>query len=650
MADVFIDDALTEERDSGSKPLLFNVRLSQPGASNITVDYATANGTANAGSDYTSTSGTLTFLPGETVKTVSVSVLGDTSIESNETFTVNLSNATNATIYTGTGTGTILNEDGNGSITAASDGPYAVAKNQQLYVMGPGILQNDVGTNLQAILIDEPANGTLKLVPDGSIAYYPNTDYVGSDSFTYKAKDATTFSNLATVSINVLNNTPPTANPDGVYSVLHGRTLNVSAPGLLANDTDPDSDPLTAYLVTNPTFGTVTVNTNGSFTYTADLSWAGIDSFVYQTFDGISYSDPVAVDLDVLNTNPVAANDSYSTAVNQPLTVTAPGVLGNDSDADADALTAVLVSGPTSGTLTLNSNGSFTYTPNTGFSGTDSFTYQAFDGAGYSNTATVTITVGQPQLFAGEAFPGDSASLSAPDLAGVRAEAVRRWAAAGYDTQALVQVSWQITDLQGNLLGLTLQNTILIDQNAAGYGWFVDETPFEDSEFSVFAAPTEIHAVEVSPGYGKVDLLTVVMHELGHVLGYDSLDASLAPNNLMTATLGTGIRRLPEGIQTQGLLALLDRGLEFGDVPLAFFAGRSGPGSVPGWYYDPFAHGVPLDILVETGPALALADFALSSPTSQDDQDDVLVGGDGNDLLLGGGEGKDLLVGGFGKG
>ncbi|MFZ5927342.1 MAG: tandem-95 repeat protein [Acidobacteriota bacterium] len=93
------------------------------------------------------------------------------------------------------------------------------------------------------------------------------------------------------------------------------------------------------------------------------------------------------------NTPPVANNDSYSTNEDTPLSVTAPGVLSNDTDADSNALTAVLVSGPSNGTTTLNPNGSFTYTPNANFSGTDSFTYKAFDGTANSNTATVTITV-----------------------------------------------------------------------------------------------------------------------------------------------------------------------------------------------------------------------------------------------------------------
>lgn len=112
--------------------------------------------------------------------------------------------------------------------------------------------------------------------------------------------------------------------------------------------------------------------------------------------DGINKTAQITV---TPNTAPVANGDSYSTPYVTTLNVAAAGVLGNDTDANGDALTAVLVAGPTNGSLTLNANGSFSYTPNSGFSGNDTFTYKASDGALQSNTATVTITVGaQPKL------------------------------------------------------------------------------------------------------------------------------------------------------------------------------------------------------------------------------------------------------------
>ena len=94
-----------------------------------------------------------------------------------------------------------------------------------------------------------------------------------------------------------------------------------------------------------------------------------------------------------VNHPPVAADDAYTLNENTALSTSAPGVLLNDTDADKDPLTAVLLTGPSNGTLTLNANGSFTYTPAHNYVETDSFTYQAYDGMAYSNIATVTLTV-----------------------------------------------------------------------------------------------------------------------------------------------------------------------------------------------------------------------------------------------------------------
>ncbi len=92
----------------------------------------------------------------------------------------------------------------------------------------------------------------------------------------------------------------------------------------------------------------------------------------------------------------MANDDAQKAKKGKTLNVAAPGVLGNDSDANGDRLTAQVVSNPAKGTLSLNSDGSFSYTPNRNFKkGTDSFTYRATDGKGGTDTATVTITIGK---------------------------------------------------------------------------------------------------------------------------------------------------------------------------------------------------------------------------------------------------------------
>jgi VCBS repeat-containing protein len=93
------------------------------------------------------------------------------------------------------------------------------------------------------------------------------------------------------------------------------------------------------------------------------------------------------------NAPPVADDDSYAVDEDHTLTVAAPGVLFGDEDPDGDPLTAAVAADPSHGALTLNPNGSFTYTPHANFFGTDSFVYQVSDGQGGTDTATVTLTV-----------------------------------------------------------------------------------------------------------------------------------------------------------------------------------------------------------------------------------------------------------------
>jgi CSLREA domain-containing protein len=107
-----INNATVNEGNGGTTSLVFTVTLSAASASTVTVGFATADGSANAGSDYSGISGTLTFTPGVTTQTISVSVNGDTTVEPNETLSVNLAAPTNATIASGSGTGTIVNDDG----------------------------------------------------------------------------------------------------------------------------------------------------------------------------------------------------------------------------------------------------------------------------------------------------------------------------------------------------------------------------------------------------------------------------------------------------------------------------------------------------------------------------------------------------------
>lgn len=279
------------------------------------------------------------------------------------------------------------------------DDQYFTDENVTLNVPASnGVLANDIdydGDPLTAVIINQPLHGSVVLNSDGSFAYTPNTYYRGPDHFTYRAFDGTLYSNLVTVNIEV---EPVQEAPVGVadiYSVPEDKVLTVVAPGVLGNDSDRDGDPLTAFLVDHPANGVISLNADGSFEYTPDLNFFGVDLFTYYANDGTENSNLTTVTILVggRNDGPVAVNDHYITPEDVPLNIAAPGVLGNDTDDDGDVLTAQLITPPLNGTLTLNPDGSFLYTPNLHFNGVDSFVYRANDGTVLSNPATVTIEV-----------------------------------------------------------------------------------------------------------------------------------------------------------------------------------------------------------------------------------------------------------------
>jgi VCBS repeat-containing protein len=290
------------------------------------------------------------------------------------------------------------------AITPVNDAPvanndaYSVNEGGTINYAAPGVLANDTdsdGPSKSAVLVSGPANASsFVLNADGSFQYVHNGGETTSDSFSYRVSDGFLNSNVATVSIAITPvNDAPVANNDA-YSVNEGATLNGSS--VLANDTDPDSS-LTAVLVSGPAnASSFVLNANGTFTYVHNGSETTSDTFTYKANDGSLDSNAATVTITVnpVNDAPVAAGDSYSVNEGGTLSVAAPGVLGNDTDADSGTLTAVLVSGPSNASIfTLNPNGSFSYTHNGSETATDSFTYKANDGSADSNVVTVTIAI-----------------------------------------------------------------------------------------------------------------------------------------------------------------------------------------------------------------------------------------------------------------
>jgi VCBS repeat-containing protein len=189
-------------------------------------------------------------------------------------------------------------------------------------------------------------------------------------------------------------NLPPISDDDG-YSFAEDSILSVATPGVFDGDSDPEGDSLTATLIANASHGAVTLNTDGSFVYTPNPDFSGSDSFTYVANDGTSDSNVATVSIDVsaVNDAPVATADAYSLDQDTTLSIVAPGLLGNDSDVDGDSITASLITTTGNGSLSLASDGSFDYTPDAGFFGSDSFSYQVGDSMIGGNTVTVSLTV-----------------------------------------------------------------------------------------------------------------------------------------------------------------------------------------------------------------------------------------------------------------
>jgi hypothetical protein len=235
----------------------------------------------------------------------------------------------------------------------------------------------------------QPAHGMLSGAGP-ILTYTPASNYNGPDSFTFSVGDGTATSAVALVSITVtaVNDAPVATTGLSVV------TAEDTAKPITLSATDVDSASLNFTVMAGPSHGTLT-GVAPNLTYTPTANYYGSDSFTFAVSDGSLDSNVATVTITVNSVNdpPVAANESYSVLQDSVLTVAAPGLLANDTDVDSGSLTAVLVSAPTSGTLSLNANGSFTYTPNPGFSGPDSFTYKANDGSLDSNVATASVTV-----------------------------------------------------------------------------------------------------------------------------------------------------------------------------------------------------------------------------------------------------------------
>lgn len=276
----------------------------------------------------------------------------------------------------------VANDD---SYTALSSGPRIVRT--------PGVLANDDGV---AVRLRKPTtHGTVVLRRNGGFTYTATPGFVGTDSFTYQAYSGLgNLSSPAKVTLIVkASNAPPVAVTD-TFLTYEDQPLSEPAPGVLANDVDPDGDPLTVELLSAPFGESFDLYPDGSFDYYPPQDYDSPVTFTYRVFDGMAYSAAITSTIDIrfVNDSPTANGDDYSLTARR-LDVPSPGVLANDEgDVEGDSYTAVLDSGPEHGYLKLNPDGSFTYVQVGPPQPFDSFTYHLLDSQGaVSNSTAVSL-------------------------------------------------------------------------------------------------------------------------------------------------------------------------------------------------------------------------------------------------------------------
>ncbi|TFC27583.1 tandem-95 repeat protein [Cryobacterium sp. TMT2-18-3] len=294
------------------------------------------------------------------------------------------------------------------SPVAVDDGPFAVTSGVARTVDVPA---NDTDVDgdldLTSVVVTTPsAHGPTSVnATTGVVTYTPSGSYVGSDSFEYRICDGRSVCDTATVTFNVtavpvvpVVPSSPVAVDDSSPAV-SGVTLVFD---VADNDSDDDGnlDVTTVSVTVAPSHGAVSVDpVSGEIRYTADSLYTGTDTFTYEICDTTDRCDTAIVTVRVTappatSTPPVAADNDVTTTTGKPVVV---DVLGNDTDRDGDLdpTSVSIVAGPSHGTVDVDPDaGEVTYSPDSSYTGTDSFTYKVCDVDGNCDTATVTVKVG----------------------------------------------------------------------------------------------------------------------------------------------------------------------------------------------------------------------------------------------------------------